>query len=90
VNEAIDRERFEQSLMRIGRKLQSIGQLLDQAPAHITAKGFAADDAVTGGRPVVIDLDEMRELFDPASPRCVGAVLAEYHALLLRERQQKP
>ena len=76
--------------MRIGRKLQSIGQLLDQAPAHIMAKGFKADDGVTGGRPVVIDLDEMRELFDPHSPRCVGNVLAEYHELLLKQRQQRP
>ena len=90
MDEGADREKYEQSLMRIGRKLQSIGQLLDQAPAHIMAKGFAADDAVTGGRPVVIDLDEMRELFDPSSPRCVGAVLSQYHALLLRQGRNKP
>jgi hypothetical protein len=83
-----ERERYEQALMRIGRKLQSIGQLLDQAPAHIVAKGYSADVSVTGGKPVQIDLDEMRALFDPTSPRCVGSLLQTYHELLLRLRKE--
>jgi hypothetical protein len=83
-----ERQRHEQALMRIGRRLQSIGQLLDQAPAHIMAKGFTADDAVTGGKPVQIDLDEMRAIFDPASPKNVGSLLQEYHELLLRLRKE--
>ncbi len=79
-----ERERYEQTLMRVGRRLQSLGQLLEQAPAHLVGKGYAADPSVTGGRPVEIDLDELRELFDRASDRCVGTVLQRYHDLLLK------
>jgi hypothetical protein len=82
-----ERQRYEQTLMRTGRKLQSLGQLLEQAPAHLVAKGYPANDAVTGGRPVLIDLDEMRELFDPTSSKCVGDVLKQYHELLARLKQ---
>jgi len=82
-----ERQRYEQTLMRTGRKLQSLGQLLEQAPAHLVAKGYPTEESVTGGRPVQIDLDEMRELFDPASPKCVGDVLRQYHELLARLKQ---
>jgi hypothetical protein len=77
-----ERERHEQSLMRIGRKLQSLGQLLEQAPSHLVVKGDNADPAISGPRPVQIDLDEMRDLFNPDSPRGVGQVLRSYHELL--------
>jgi hypothetical protein len=82
-----ERERYEQMLMRIGRKLQSTGQLLEQAPARIVGKGFPIDPAVTGDRPVQIDLDELREWFDPDSPRNVGKLLREYHDVLARRRE---
>jgi hypothetical protein len=81
-----ERERYEQSLMRIGRKLQSLGQLLEQAPSHLIIKGQTADPAIAGPRPVQIDLDEMRDLFSPESPKGVGQVLRGYHELLLRLR----
>ena len=81
-----DRERHEQSLMRIGRKLQSLGQLLEQAPSHLVIKGDSADPAIAGPRPVQIDLDEMRDLFSPDSPRGVGQVLRSYHELLEKQR----
>lgn len=88
-DEMTERERYEQSLMRVGRKLQSLGQLLEQAPAHLVAKGFPSDPSVNGNRPVQIDLDELRELFDPSSPRCVGPLLHSYHELLLKLRSQE-
>jgi hypothetical protein len=86
-----DRERHEQSLMRIGRKLQSLGQLLDQAPSHLVIKGDSADPAIAGPRPVQIDLDEMRDLFSPDSPHGVAQVLRSYHELLQKLRgEDKP
>jgi hypothetical protein len=88
--EQTDRQRYEQTLMRTGRKLQSLGQLLEQAPAHLVAKGFASDESVTGNRPAQIDLDELRELFDPASPKCVGRLLQQYHELLAGRRETDP
>jgi hypothetical protein len=85
-----ERERYEQMLMRVGRKLQSTGQLLEQAPARIVGKGFASDPAVTGDRPVQIDLDELKEWFDAASPRNVGKLLQEYHDILARRPHSPP
>jgi len=79
-----ERQRYEQTLMRMGRKLQSLGQLLEQAPAHLVAKGFPSDEAVTGSRPAQIDLDELRELFDPTSSKCVGPLLQRYHEVLAK------
>ncbi len=73
--------------MRTGRKLQSLGQLLEQAPAHLVAKGFPSSEAVTGSRPAQIDLDELRELFDPGSAKCVGPLLQRYHELLAKEKE---
>lgn len=81
-----ERERLEQSLMRIGRKLQSLGQLLEQAPSHLVVKGDSADPAIAGPRPVQIDLDEMRDLFNPESSRGVGQALRSYHELLQKLR----
>lgn len=72
--------------MRVGRKLQSMGQLLEQAPSHLVAKGFPTDPSITGPRPLVIDMDEMRALFDPSSAKNVGEMLREYHELLQRLR----
>ena len=88
--EQSDRQRYEQTLMRTGRKLQSLGQLLEQAPAHLVAKGFPSDESVTGNRPAQVDLDELRALFDPASPTCVGLVLQRYHELLAALREAAP
>lgn len=79
---AEDKVKYEQTLMRMGRKLQSLGQLLEQAPSHLVAKGFPSDPAINGNRPVIIDMDEMKALFDTAAARNVGDTLREYHDLL--------
>jgi hypothetical protein len=81
-----DRRQYEQALMRIGRRLQSTGQLLEQDPTRLAAKGYSFDESVTGARPLQIDLDELRAFFDPASPQNVGKLLQEYQALLAREK----
>jgi hypothetical protein len=80
------RARYEQRLMRIGRRLQSLGQVLEQAPARIVAKGFPNDASVTGDRPVVIEMDELRALFDEANGENVGVLLREYHDVLRANR----
>ena len=84
--ELSERQRYEQTLMRTGRKLQSLGQLLEQAPAHLVAKGYPSDESVTGSRPAQIDLDELRALFDPTSPTCVAPLLQRYHELLAKAK----
>lgn len=76
--------------MRVGRRLQSIGQLLEQAPARIVAKGFPRDEAVTGARPVEIDLAELRALFEESAPENVGALLHEYQEVLAKARRESP
>lgn len=81
-----DRRQYEQALMRIGRRLQSTGQLLEQDPTRLAAKGFAFDESVTGARPLQIDLDELRGFFDPSSAQNVGKLLQEYQALIAREK----
>lgn len=81
-----DRRGYEQALMRIGRRLQSTGQLLEQDPTRVTAKGATFDESVTGARPLQIDLDELRGFFDAASALNVGKLLHEYQALLAREK----
>ncbi len=81
-----DRRQYEQALMRIGRRLQSTGQLLEQDPTRLAAKGYSFDESVTGARPLQIDLDELRGFFDPASAQNVGKLLQEYQALLAREK----
>ena len=82
-----DRRQYEQALMRIGRRLQSTGQLLEQDPARLVAKGYDFDASVTGARPLLIDLDELRTFFDADSAQNVGRLLQEYQALLAREKQ---
>jgi hypothetical protein len=81
-----ERAKREQTLMRIGRKLQSLGQLLEQAPSHLVAKGYPSDPSINGNRPVLIDMDELRELFDAGSPTNVGELLHQYHDLLAHLR----
>ena len=81
-----EKARYEQRLMRIGRRLQSLGQVLEQAPARIVAKGFPSDTSITGDRPVQIEMDELRALFDEANDENVGALLREYHAVLRAQR----
>jgi hypothetical protein len=82
-----DRRQYEQALMRIGRRLQSTGQLLEQDPTRLAAKGFDFDATVTGPRPLQIDLDELRGFFDPESTQNVGKLLQEYQALLAAEKR---
>jgi hypothetical protein len=82
-----ERRQYEQALMRIGRRLQSTGQLLEQDPTRLAAKGYAFDASVTGARPLQIDLDELRSFFDPAAAQNVGRLLQEYQALVAREKQ---
>lgn len=76
--------------MRVGRKLQSLGQLLEQAPSHLIAKGQAVDPDINGSRPAVIEMDELRALFDASSPQNVGDMLRAYHDLLRRLRTPRP
>ena len=90
MDDAAERTRLEQSLMRVGRRLQSLGQLLEQAPSHLVAKGEAVDPEINGNRPAVIEMDELRALFDLDSPQNVGALLRAYHDLLRRLRGPKP
>lgn len=73
--------------MRVGRRLQSLGQLLEQAPWHLVVKGAPVDPEVHGNRPAEIDLDELRTLFDPMAPGNVATMLREYHDLLRRLRK---
>ena len=82
-----DRRQYEQALMRIGRRLQSTGQLLEQDPTRLVAKGYAIEESVTGARPLQIDLQELKGFFDEASAQNVGKLLQEYQALLAREQQ---
>ncbi len=72
--------------MRVGRRLQSLGQLLEQAPSHLVARGEVADPEINGNRPAVVEMDELRALFDPSAPQNVGALLRAYHDLLRRMR----
>jgi hypothetical protein len=81
-----DRRQYEQALMRIGRRLQSTGQLLEQDPTRLAAKGFSFIESVTGARPLQIDLDELRGFFDLSSAQNVGKLLQEYQALLAKEK----
>jgi hypothetical protein len=86
---ADERRQYEQNLMRIGRRLQALGQLLEQDPTRLVGKGFAFDASITGPRPVQVEMDELRGLFEPSSPNNVGRLLADYQALLARERQAR-
>ena len=83
-----ERRRYEQQLMRIGRRLEAIGQLLVQDPSRMVAKGFDFDASVTGSRPVQIEMGELRDLFDDTAAGNVGKLLVEYHAVLARQKQQ--
>jgi hypothetical protein len=78
---------YEQTLTRIGRRLEALGQLLVQDPARVVGKGLGSDPTVTGQRPVEIDMNELRQLFDPAEPKNIGQLLSEYHAALARAKQ---
>jgi hypothetical protein len=73
--------------MRIGRRLQALGQLLEQGPTRLVGKGFDFDASITGPRPVQIEMDELRAVFDRNSSGNVGRLLADYHAILARERE---
>jgi hypothetical protein len=84
---ADERRRYEQQLMRIGRRLEAIGQLLVQDPSRMVGKGFDFDQSVTGSRPVQIEMAELRDVFDQSADGNVGTLLAEYHAVLARQKQ---
>jgi hypothetical protein len=81
-----DKRQYEQALMRAGRRLQSLGQLLEQDPTRVVGKGFPIKPEVTGPRPLEVDLDDLRHLFDASSPQNVGRLLAEYQSLLATEK----
>jgi hypothetical protein len=87
VDDAAERTRQEQALMRVGRKLQSLGQLLEQAPSHLIPKGDTPDPEVNGNRPAVVEMEELRTLFDAGAPHNVAELLREYHALMKRLRK---
>ena len=81
-----DRRQYEQALMRAGRRLQSLGQLLEQDPTRVVGKGFPIKPEITGPRPLEVDLDDLRNLFDPATAQNIGRLLAEYQSLLASEK----
>ena len=81
-----EKRQYEQALMRAGRRLQSLGQLLEQDPTRVVAKGYPIKPEITGARPLEVDLDELRGFFDPDSAHNVGRLLAEYQSLLASER----
>jgi hypothetical protein len=81
-----EQRQYEQALMRAGRRLQSLGQLLEQDPKRIVAKGFPFNVEITGQRPLEVDMDELRGLFDAAAPHNVGRLLAEYQGLLAADK----
>jgi hypothetical protein len=83
---ADERRRYEQQLMRIGRRLEAIGQLLVQDPSRMVGKGLDFDASVTGPRPVQIEMDELRDVFDHGAEGNVGRLLAEYHAILAKQK----
>jgi len=85
---ADERRRFEQQLMRVGRRLEAIGQLLVQDPSRMVGKGFDFDESVTGSRPVQIEMDEFRELFDRSAEGNVGTLLGDYHTVLAQQKNQ--
>ena len=76
----------EQALMRAGRRLQSLGQLLEQDPKRVVAKGFPIKAEVTGARPLEIDMNELRGLFDAQTSQNIGRLLAEYQQLIAQEQ----
>jgi hypothetical protein len=78
----VEKRQYEQALMRAGRRLQSLGQLLEQDPKRVVARGFPIQTAVSGARPLELDLDELRNMFDPQAAQNVGRLLAEYQHLL--------
>jgi len=84
---ADERRRYEQQLMRIGRRLEAIGQLLVQDPSRMAGKGFDFNESVTGSRPVQIEMDELRNLFDRGTDGNVGSLLSEYHSVLARQKE---
>jgi hypothetical protein len=84
------RREYEQALMRVGRRLQALGQLLEQGPTRLIGKGFDFDPQVTGPRPVQIDMDELRNTFDRLAPQNVGRLLAEYQAQVAAGRAPVP
>jgi hypothetical protein len=81
-----ERRQYEQALMRAGRRLQSLGQLLEQDPTRVVGKGFPIKPEITGPRPLEVDLDHLRSLFDTQAPHNVGRLLAEYQDLLAAEK----
>lgn len=81
-----DPRQYEQALMRAGRRLQSLGQLLEQDPKRVVAKGFPIHEAVSGARPLQVDLEELRAFFEPESPQNVGRLLSEYQGLLAADK----
>ena len=82
----LEPRQYEQTLMRIGRRLEALGQLLVQDPARVVGKGAEFDSSVTGKRPVEIDLNDLKQLFDAAEPKNIGQLLSEYHAALARTK----
>ena len=81
-----EKRQYEQALMRAGRRLQSLGQLLEQDPTRLVAKGFPVQAEVSGARPLEVDLDELRGFFDLASQTNIGRLLAEYQQLLAQDK----
>ena len=79
------KRQYEQALMRVGRRLQSLGQLLEQDPHRVVAKGYPVQTAISGARPLEFDLEELRGFFEPTNSNNVGRLLAEYQSLLAAE-----
>jgi hypothetical protein len=81
-----EKRQYEQALMRAGRRLQSLGQLLEQDPTRVVAKGFPITTEVTGPRPLEVDMNELGGLFDAQASHNIGRLLAEYQQMIAREK----
>jgi hypothetical protein len=71
----------ERQLRRIGRRLQAVGQLLDQNPRKLITPD--CENAPTGSRSraLLLDVTELRGFFDPSNPDGVSQLLCRYHTL---------
>ena len=54
----------------------------------MVGKGFDFDDSMTGPRPVQIEMEELKGLFDQTADGNVGKILTEYHLVLAKQRNE--
>jgi len=69
----------EQQIRRIGRRLQAVGQLLDQNPRRLIPPD--CEGATAGPSGLLLDVAELHALLDPSNPNGVSQLLCRYHSL---------